>query len=339
MSAEDSSNKYVVVKGRFKSDQRKIFGIFYFILNREFDAVDTASVVVSLYASIYEISLNNSVADFHNKINTIKGEGQYALSTTQSLQEALKSIANDYNFYRDIEPYINAEDEQRLSPILQSFFGGILGDKRMDFEIDIQSVGQEEVNLDNFESVPGEEVVNNNMQLDDDIDPAISDTSDHQLTVGQVVLEVNLLLAPVGGKPVNHLKIGDRVMVRILPNTETSNRHIDLLKLRNAKGHINATPGEILSFKEKSGAYEITVQIAKGVFGKINEGEKVLVKMVGNEASTKPAASQSIMSRKTTTSTAVLNRKEKQSSVILLIGIACTFIMLILIFILFSSGI
>ena len=278
------------------------------------------------------------MADFHNKINAIKAEGQYALSTTQSLQEALKSIANDYNFYRDIEPYINAEDEQRLNPILQSFFGGILGDKRMDFEIDIQSVGQEEVNLDNFESVPGEEAVDNNMQLDDGIDPETSDTSD-QLTVGQVVLEVNFLLAPVGGKLVNHLKVGDRVMVRILPNTAISNRHIDLLKLRNTKGHINATPGEILSFKEENGIYEIIVQIAEGVSGKINEGEKILVKMAGNEASTKPAASQPIMPQKTTTSTAVPSRKEKQSSVILFIGIACVLIMLILIFILFSSGI
>ena len=64
MSAQDSSRKYAVVKGRFKSDQRKIFGIFYFILNREFDAVDTASVVVSLYASIYEISLNRLCGRF-----------------------------------------------------------------------------------------------------------------------------------------------------------------------------------------------------------------------------------------------------------------------------------
>ncbi len=335
MDKEKRSDRYVAIKGRFKSEQRKVFGIFYFILNREFNSVDTVSVIVSLYTTLYETSLKGSIAEFHNKINSIKAEGQYALSTTQTLQEALKSISTNYNFYQEMEPYIDIKDEKRLSPILQSFFGGVLGDKRIDIQVSIQNVTQEEISLEKFESTSEEETVNDNVSLSDGSNLETTDMSDDHLTDGQVVLEANFLLAPVGGKLVYRLKIGEYVMVKILPNTAVSNQHIDLLKLRDARGHINATPAKILSFKkEENIGCEVIVQISEGVCGKITEEKNVLVKTVQDQASvrspsTKPAA-QLITQQ---------SRKEKNSSMGILIGVIFAFILLILIFILFAAGV
>ena len=324
---DDDSSIYSLIKGRFRSVKKKLYGIFFFIINQSSNSVDTASVIVSLYSSVYEINLKNTLSEFDANINKIKSEGQYALSITEVLQQALKSITENYDFYREVEPYIKTQNEEYLTPILQSFFGGILEDKKIDIEINIQEVDEDEICLAPIEDMD----VSSSSDSDYKLDSEISTNNNNQSIVTEVMLEVDFLLAPVGGTSVNHLEVGDFIMVRIPPKTSISNHYINLLRLRDSKNHIIATPAEIISLKRNGNQHEVIVQIIEGVRGKIFEEEKILVKMADQIKRSKQFEQKIKKSF-------LPNYEEKKSSALLFVGLIIFSILLILFFILLAEG-
>lgn len=83
------------------------------------------------------------------------------------------------------------------------------------------------------------------------------------------------ILSPVKGKPLYELKIGDKIMARIVPNSDRANYFIDLMDLRT-DGGLKPIPCEIIDIKSggKNAPVDILMQIGPGIYGKCSESEK-----------------------------------------------------------------
>jgi hypothetical protein len=91
-----------------------------------------------------------------------------------------------------------------------------------------------------------------------------------------VILQVKPIVAPVKGKPIYELKLGDRIMIRIIPSTPRENYYIDLYNLKEEKG-VRPVPASVVDIKAVSGKnnpIEILVEIIPGVYGQFIEDEK-----------------------------------------------------------------
>jgi hypothetical protein len=116
----------------------------------------------------------------------------------------------------------------------------------------------------------------------------VSSGSDEEFTVEEdaVILPVKPIVAPVKGKPIYELRVGDKLMVYVQPQSDRANYYIDLLELREDK-EIKPTPGEIIDIKAGSGKNnptDILTLISPGIYGKFTEAEKqVKLKMYNPE--------------------------------------------------------
>jgi hypothetical protein len=116
----------------------------------------------------------------------------------------------------------------------------------------------------------------------------VSSGTDNQFSVEDdaVILSVKPIVAPVRGKPIYELRVGDKLMVYVQPQSDRANYYIDLLELREDK-EIKPTPGEVIDIKAGSGknsSTDILTLISPGIYGKFTEAEKqVKLKMYNPE--------------------------------------------------------
>ena len=74
---------------------------------------------------------------------------------------------------------------------------------------------------------------------------------------------------------VYELKIGDKIMTKIVPNSDSANYYIDQLNLR-IEDRIKPIPSTVIEIKSESRAdpLEILVQLAPGIYGSCIEDER-----------------------------------------------------------------
>ena len=314
--------------------EKKYYGIFVIVVNQNKHSVEAASVVISLSAQVYEILPSQSVSKFDSQINKIKFDGQYALSATETLEESLNNISKDQSFYQEIEYYVIDKNVERLEPILKNFFSKVLEDDSVNLELAMEDTTVNELSTHTQSS---QDEHTDSLNTIDISDPNTASEGFDQSVEEDFLLDLDLVLAPVGGRLVNKLKIGDKIMARIRPNKTPANHFINLYKLKDEGKQIIPIPVEVKSIKEVGKKIELLVKIDDHVPGKVVEEEKVLVKLFDPKkykkfskgfqskvddplnAISKPGIGQ----KKPTT-------MEKKSSRIVIIGIVTTFILIFL---------
>jgi hypothetical protein len=103
-----------------------------------------------------------------------------------------------------------------------------------------------------------------------------SDQKDTKKADDSVVLKVKPVLAPVKGKPIYSLKVGDTIMVKIVPDSPKQKEYIKIFKLEQ-DGILRSIPADIIDIKygtDKNDPYEIIVKLDNKIFGRIIENEK-----------------------------------------------------------------
>lgn len=250
----------IAIKGRFRSPEQKMFGLFVLILNQEAGFIDTAAIVVSIHSDVYDLAPQESWSKYEGKIQRLKYEGQYSQTTTIDLQESLKNLTMDQEFYNDLHRSVQGNDIGGIQHTMGTLINRVLHDQRTSMEIATEEVTQEQLK--------SEEAI---------ADQAIETGTTAPASEG-VVLNVSLVIAPVGGKSVNDLEVGDKIMVRLQTNSDKAEYFIDLLGLRTEKG-VKPTMGEIQSIDVSGKTTEIKVKLDENVYGRVIEEEKVLVRM------------------------------------------------------------
>ncbi len=256
----DSGLPMIAIKGRFKAPEAKYFGLFVLMLNQEAGYIDTAAIVVSVHSDIYELAPSESWSKYEGKIQRLKYEGQYTQTVTIDLQETLKNLTMDQEFYNDLMHSVKGKDVAGLKHTLGTLINRVLGDQRTGIDLSIEEVSKDQLTSD--EAIA---------------DQAI-DTAPAAPQEQGVILPVSLVIAPVGGKAIDEIKEGDKIMVRLSSQSDKAEYFIDLLGLRTEKG-VKPTMGEIISKTTSGKTNEIKVKLDENVFGTVVEEEKVLVRM------------------------------------------------------------
>ncbi|HPA70727.1 MAG: hypothetical protein KBA61_14980 [Spirochaetes bacterium] len=247
----------IILKARFKSNSLSLYGILLVIYNRNQD-LDSYNAVVSTYSSIYDIEPHVGWEMFEESILDIKWKGSFNNSMTSSLMDNINAIAKDENLKTQLYEYLNNYDYDNAEVLIYDAINRIIHDKNLVIEIGIQ-----EVTPDEFKETKEKR---SKAQVPGDKSP-VED--------GSAILPVEPILSPVKGKPLYELKIGDKIMARIVPNSDRANYFIDLMDLRT-DGGLKPIPCEIIDIKSggKNAPVDILMQIGPGIYGKCSESEK-----------------------------------------------------------------
>jgi len=253
------SDHFIIIKGRFKALSMNLYGLFIIIFNQD-KRIDTYNIAVSTFSNIYENEPHLPWDKYEQMILELKWKGNFNANLTSSIMDNFKEISAEDIKTNQLYDYANSYDYNSLDTYLFDTINRVVHDKNLVLETSIQEVTAEEF------AQTKEKRYN---KVED------KSTSETELEEGAVILNIQPILAPVKGKPIYELKIGDRIMTKIIPNTDRANYFIDLLGLR-VENHIKPIATEVIDIKSdgKSEPLEILTRIGPGIYGKCIEDER-----------------------------------------------------------------
>lgn len=259
---QHSEDNILIVKGRFKSGSSNIYGLFLLIFNNN-KKLDTHHVIVSSYSDMYDYEPHTSWEKYEEHIVDRKWKGNFNNSMTASLMDSFTRLAEDQRTMKLLFDYVYNYDYDQMDLILYDLVNHIVHDKNLTMETIIQEVTSQE-----FRKVKDERSRTKKEEETDDEE----EDKDRQ----SVILRVKPILSPVKGKPIYELRIGDRIMIKLIPATSRENYYIDLYNLRES-GVIRPNPATVIDIKSTAGKnnpVEILTEIMPGVYGMFTEDDK-----------------------------------------------------------------
>ena len=295
LSAQSEGN-ILIVKGRFKSTSMNLYGLFLLSFNA-MKKLDSHHVIVSSYSDMYDLDPNTPWHKFEEYIVDRKWKGNFNNSMTASIMEAFNKISEDVRNMKILYDNVYNYDYDQMDLILYDIINRIIHDKNLVMESLIQ-----EISLQELQSVK-----------EDRSKPQNQDDDAPKKDSHGVILQVKPVLSPLNGKPIYELRIGDKIMVRIIPSSHKENYYIDLYNLKDDRG-IRVIPATVIDIKSSAGKntpIEILAELMPGVYGLCIEDEKLIkLKMYdpktdsGMNEKEKTAVKKDIQSAGTSTETA-----------------------------------
>ncbi len=261
LSAQSEGN-ILIVKGRFKSASMNLYGLFLLSFNA-MKKLDTHHVIVSSYSDMYEFDPNTPWHKFEEYIVDRKWKGNFNNSMTASIMDAFNKISDDVRNMKILYDNVYNYDYDQMDLILYDIINRIIHDKNLVMETLIQ-----EISIQELQSVKDDRSKPQNQEEE------VEQKKDSQ----GVILQIKPVLAPLNGKPIYELRIGDKIMVRIIPSSNKENYYIDLYNLKDDRG-IKTIPATVIDIKSSSGKnnpIEILAEIMPGVYGLCIEDEKLI---------------------------------------------------------------
>jgi hypothetical protein len=254
-------NNILIIKGRLKSPEQNLFGQFI-IFFTNYRKIDLCSSVISTYSSLFDLEPHTNWDKYEESIADLKWKGNFNMNLTNAITGEFTKAANDTALTNLIFESTYNYDYKNLDITLFDIIHRIIHDKNMILETGIQEVTPLEIQeVRENRNKPKEPI-----QKKDDT----FNTPD-----GTVVIPVKAILAPVNGKPIYQLKIGDKIMAKIEPKTDRAKYFIDLLSLwEDDNKKVRPYPMTVIDIKSgpaKNDPIEILTEIGSGVYGKITE--------------------------------------------------------------------
>lgn len=304
--AEFKGEPVIALKGRFRAPNQRYYGQFFYIINQKGGYLDVASVVITVGSDLYNaLNPTDSWKKYESLINKLKYENKYSQSITNEFQAKLKQLALDKQYFADLMKAVQAGRPEGLNFVLGGFYRRIIKDDEFYIESHIEKASLDEAGAE---------------------DSAVSGEAGGE---EGLYIPVKLDLDPITGKDVKDLRPGDKILVRILPQTERANAFIDGAGLRTESGFIRSAPFVITSVTYPGVGVELVGKLKDGVYGRITEEQNVLVRTAeAPKAATAPKAQAPLASAMP---------GEKKQLMLIGIGIAGTAILGIILYWVVSS--
>ncbi|HEB30354.1 MAG TPA: DUF4899 domain-containing protein [Spirochaetes bacterium] len=259
--AGDNSN-YLIIKGTVKAIQTKINSLFIIVMNEEKRVIENVSAVASRFSVISDISPGVPWYIFDENLNNLKLKGDVSAHITADLRTTLaQSLEKDRG--NELLTYLKHNDHTKVNSLIQSIFLKPLSDKNMIVEVAAENISKQDY----------DKIIKDRKEPKEKKLP-----QEQKRTVKGDIVDIDLVLAPVSGIPIYKLKEGDRIMVRIVDNSEKASYHIESYGLRIDE-NIIPLKAEVLQVKKNpQNEYMILCKLKDGVFGKTIETERVKLK-------------------------------------------------------------
>jgi len=263
-STEQLQENYIILKGRFKAVDTNTYGIFIIFINEEIKEVENMIAIASHYSSLYDIDPHLPWYSFEENLVNIKWKGDIAVNISLDLQHYMESSL-EHDRGNELYFLIKNNDELKIESLLQAILIKPLSDRNIIIETVSEFVTKKAIQMIREErnKPKNEKVITAEKQFDTD---------------KGILLNVDLILAPVSGIPIFELKKGDKIMVRINDRTSRGKYYIDKLGAR-VNGNIIPVPAEVTNIsKNENKEYSIICKLEEGIFGKAIEAEQVKLK-------------------------------------------------------------
>ncbi len=284
MSTEEEKQDYIVIKCRFKAIDTNTFGLILIFLNKSLRVCESVNLVASHFSSIYETNPKENWSGIEDRINGLKWRGEYATAISNDTQDFLDDflkgpVAGADEFFDFVKNNVagklqNSIVEKLIKP---------LGDRNIDLELAWDLISSEDI-LDAKKSKEDQSFSDMDEGVTEDVTEQLARSAGFDIESGSVLLNIDLILAPVSGIPIFNLKKGDRILVKINPNTNRGQYFIDLLGVASKNGHIKPVPATVHEVKmNELNEYALLVKIGDGIFGHNTEAEQVKLKRFNPE--------------------------------------------------------
>ncbi len=255
--SELKNEPVIAVKGRFRAPNQRYYGQFFYLINNKGGYIDVASVVITVGSDLFNaLNPTDSWKKYESLINKLKYENKFSQAITNEFQAKLKQLALDKQYFADLMKAVVSNKQETLNFVLANFYRRVIKDDEFYLE-----GHAEKASLDGSEETPA------------------ADETDLGGPDG-VYLPVKLDLDPISGKDVKEIRPGDKILVRILPETERANAFIDGAGLRTESGFIRSAPFTVTSVIYPGVGVELVGKLKEGIYGKIVEEQNVLVRTV-----------------------------------------------------------
>ncbi len=262
---QDIKDNIMIVKGRFKAAAQSLFGQFLLIFKNNTN-FESYSAVVSTYSDLYNLEPHEDWMKYREYIANVKWKGNFNATMTSSVMDHFKRFSEEMNSITLLYDSICDYDYNAMDTALFDIINRIIHDKSLMLETAIQEITPQDYRV----GVTGAE------QKESSGDGAVAPDEGYPVEDDAVILPVKPIVAPVKGKPIYELRVGDRLMVYLQPQSDRANYYIDMLNLREENG-IKPTMGEVIDIKAGSGKNnptDILTLLGKGIYGKFTETEK-----------------------------------------------------------------
>jgi len=241
-----------IIKTKFTSAHLGLYGLVIMVVNKN-EQEETINGIITTHAYIHDTDLDASWKRFQDLISSLKVKRHFNNSLSNELVTKLKEMFTDYNISAELYDAVEYLDYTKLNTILGDVINKVLNEKNSTLESLIQSFSQEEhaTNAD---------------ASDDQNAPSAKPSA--------TVLTVIPILSPLKGKPVYELKVGDKIMVKIIPSMDQM-RYIELFDVKK-DNEVMPIPAEIVDIKAgrtRKSPTEVTTKLSKEIYGYFVEDE------------------------------------------------------------------
>lgn len=261
--------KYYFIKLTAQDPPNKVYVLVAIVVPENKSGIDRLDLVVAQNPDTVLIDENDSYKICRNKIQKIMLTGSPSQGATQSLLNYFKNSFNSESFMVEFFHYLEHNELEKLKMLLMQNVGRAMGRHDLDSEAKIYLTKATRAELEssgNKEQTSAKEET-----------PAILPES---IPEGSTVLDYQLILSPVTGTPISELKIGDVILVKIIPDTEEAVSIIQNMSLKDDSGIIHPCPATIVDLIKRENGTEIIVKIQENVYGRYLEEEaNIKVKM------------------------------------------------------------
>lgn len=279
--SELKNEAQIALKGRFRAPNMRYYGQFFFLINQKGGYIDVASIIITVGSDLFNaLTPADSWKKYESLINKLKYENKYSQSITNEFQAKLKQLALDKQFFADLLKAMHGGKQETLNFLLAGLFRRVIKDDEFYLESQAEKAALTEADSEG------------------------SDSSAEPAPEGGSYIPVKLDLDPIGGKDVKEVRPGDKILVRVLPQSDRANTFIDSNGLRTESGFIKSAPFNVTSVTYPGVGVELVGKLADGVYGRIVEEQNVLVrtgdapKKAPNAAAQAPALAASLPAEK-----------------------------------------
>ena len=271
-------NNLYFIKILSLDDNLRSYILFCALVNRQAAKVEGFDAVVCLSPDYLDTPEYATFRDVSNKIQRMKFEGDVAMGATSMLIESLKSSFASENYMIELLHYLEHDESDKLEKLFRTNISEAVGSNgNPRIKLLVHLVSKDEAELTAGSSVEKQDV-GKNTGSEKAPTPVFLVPNDALLA------KYNFVLSPVSGKRLDELKLGDRVLIKVLPEDEISKNIISLLTLKDDAGMIKNVPASIVSIVKEGEGFEVVVKISDGIYGKYLEEESTIkVKMAGEE--------------------------------------------------------
>lgn len=254
--SDEKNDAVIAVKGRFRAPGQGYYGQFFYLINPGAGYVEDASIIITSGADLYEaVNPMESWKRHEALIQKLRYENRYLQALTNEFQAKLKQLGSDKQYFGDLLKAIAQGKAETLNFVLSSFYRRAIKDDQFFLEGHVENA-----------AIMASEA------------PAVAEPVVVRAADG-VYLPVKLDLDPIAGKDVKQLRVGDTILVRVMPESDRANAFIDAAGLRSEEGFIRSAPFTVTSVTYPGVGLELVGKLKEGIYGKIVEEQNVLVRV------------------------------------------------------------